>query len=458
MIMQIKHKLTLQFVIIVASIFFLSLLAIYYFSDKYRRIQFEGRLVERANTTAVLLVDVTGVDSTLLKIIDRNNPSALINENIAIFNQGNKLLYCNNDSLEFLLNDELFNKVRTNKEIFFSQGGFEITGIEYRGKENTYIVFAGAIDRFGGKKMHNLRTILFIVFFTGIFVVTVSGRLYAGKALSPISEMINSTDQISISNINLRLDEGNQQDELASLAKTINNLLGRLERSIMIQKKFITNASHELRTPLSAIMGQLEVTMMNERNNEYYKNKIALVLEDIKNLIQTSNQLLSLAHVSSDESEIKLAPQRIDDIIIASGSELIKRNPDYNLELHFNDLPLEESRLLVLAHEAMLKSAFQNLMENSCKFSDDKKVIVNVSFHNNFVEIKFTDNGIGIDPNDIEGIFQPFFRGKNVSQVKGNGIGLTIVEKCISLHKGSINFKSEIGRGTEFKIILPIMS
>ena len=220
-------------------------------------------------------------------------------------------------------------------------------------------------------------------------------------------------------------------------------------------KNFIANASHELRTPLTAITGQLEVILMKERNEEEYRETMTSVLDDMKSLNNTSNRLLLLAQASSETSKVDFNPTRIDDLLWQAQQEIVKRNPDYLIEVGFSDTMEEEAQLTVTGNDQLLKTAVGNLMENGCKYSNHHKVQVLIEPKKKVLHVHFSDNGIGISPNDLKQIFEPFHRGSNALGYKGHGIGLSLVDRIVQLHGGRIEVTSEVGKGTSFKLILP---
>ena len=286
--MQIRKKLTLQFIIIVALILALSLLAIYFFSADYRRDDFYNRLLNKGTNSAKLLIEVEEIDAGLLRRIDQDNPMSLPKEIIAIYNYKNELLYGSDNDELLHIHQELLDCIRLEQEIRYRQGNHEILGFLYADKFDRFVVIIGAVDIYGLKKLHNLQTVIFLVFAISILVVFVSGSIYAAKALKPISRVVEQVNNITITSLNLKVDEGNGKDEIALLAATFNKMLSRLEAAFKIQKNFIANASHELRTPLTAITGQLEVALIKQRTPAAYQEILLSVLDDIKRLIEVS--------------------------------------------------------------------------------------------------------------------------------------------------------------------------
>jgi signal transduction histidine kinase len=327
--MNIRSSLTVRFILIVAIILVMAYLLIYFFSADYREEAFYDRLQSKANNTAKLLIDVDEVDITLLTKIEKDNPVNLPNEVIVIFDYQNKVLFTTDDDETLKIDNVLLDRIRLEEEVRFSQDNYEVLGFLFKGQYDRFAVISAATDIYGFNKLKNLRTILIIVFIISIFVVSISGWLFAGKALQPISKVVHQVDEISISSLNLRVDEGNGKDEIAHLAQTFNNMLTRLEGSFILQKNFIANASHELRTPLTAITGQLEVALLNSRSNDDYQKVMISVLDDIKSLSILSNRLLILAQTSTVGLHLKIMQLRIDEVMWQVREDLLRHNPAF---------------------------------------------------------------------------------------------------------------------------------
>ena len=452
--MNIRTRLTIRFITIVALIIIISGYAIYFFSADYRKEDFYNRLTSKANSTAKLLIEVEEIDAELLRRMETGNPVTLPNEKIKIFDHNNQILYSSDEENEIIINAEILDQIRLDGEVRFVQSQFEVLGFLFTDQYDRFVVIAAATDIYGLKKLTNLRTILFMVFILSILAASISGWIYAGRALKPISNVISQVDEISITKLNYRVDEGNENDEIAQLAKTFNNMLSRLEKAFNVQKNFIANASHELRTPLTSITGQLEVVTMTERKSAEYKNAIKSVLDDIKNLNMLANRLLLLAQASSESSTKQFSLQRIDELLWNAKDELTKRYSKYVIHIDL-DSKLEDETLSVSGEAQLLRTVFINLMENGCKYSTNHEVFVFVKPDMNHLTIEFKDNGIGIKEDDLKTIFEPFHRGKNVQQIHGHGIGLSLVERILTMHKGNITIDSKVGIGTSATVKLP---
>jgi signal transduction histidine kinase len=455
--MKIRNKLTYLFIGIVASLIFVLSVMIYVFSANFRKEDFYSRLENRATSTARLLVDVDEIDAALLKIIEKSTPGSLPEEKIVIYDYTGEIVFSTDIKNELWITRGMIDEIRLGERKKFRQGKCEVLGLHFSGKYDRFIVFSAAIDINGIRKLKNLRLIIAIGLLSSVLLTSLLGWIYSGRAIAPISRVIDQVSQITESNLNKRLETDNGRDEIAQLSATFNDMLDRLETSFRIQKNFIANASHELRTPLTSITGQLEVVQIQERTPEEYQKTIESVLEDCRNLNRTSNRLLLLAQTSEMGSEINLQSARVDDLVWQARAELLKRNSSYMINVEMDPALTDENYLLIDCNEQLLKTALINLIENGCKYSSDQRVQISMlPPDNNELPVYFTDNGIGIDESDLPHIFQPFYRSKNALMVKGHGIGLSLVERIVKLHKGTIHVESLIGKGTTFKLRLPL--
>lgn len=451
--MNIRNKLTLLFIVIVAVIITLASFSIYYSSADYRQDDFYNRLMNKAISTARLLLEVEEVNASLLRRIERDNPLSLPNEKIIIYNFKNEVLFSTDEQFEISIDETLLDQIRLEDQVRFKQGAYEILGFLFSGPYDRFVVVTGAVDIYGVKKLQNLRLILIIVFCASIIVVSIAGYIYAGRALKPISRVVSKVNDISISSLNLRVDEGNGKDEIARLAHTFNEMLNRLESAFKTQKNFIANASHELRTPLTAITGQLEVLMMKERTREEYIKSVSSILDDIRNLNSIANKLLLLAQTSNHEHDSVFTKLRVDELLWQVREELLKHHASYKVEISLSE-DLDDKQLTIDGDEQLIKTALANIIENACKYSDDHMVKCHLSKMGYKLQLSFADNGIGISPEDLKIITEPFQRGKNAIKTSGHGIGLSLVDAILKMHNATFEIKSELNKGTE--VILQI--
>lgn len=455
--LNIRARLALRFTLIVAAILILFSSGIYYFSSSYRQSEFYGRLKDKALTTAQFLIKVNEVDLNMLRIIDRNTINALYHEKVLIYNTKGELMYNSLEEDTLDVSTEVLDKIRREGEIQFFDGENEVIGILYSYNHEDYVVIASAFDRFGNSKMNNLRWVLILGCLSSILLTVLAGMIYAGRALKPMSDVVKEVDKITISNLHMRVSEGNGTDEIAALAITFNKMLHRLESAFNMQRSFVSNASHELRTPLTAITGQIEVSLMNKRSQAEYESILHSVLDDIRNLNLLTNGLLDLAKASSDVSGIRFAKLRFDELLWESRSDLLRLHPGYTIEIVFDSRVDDEAKLMVSGNEYLLKTAIMNLMDNGCKYSASKPVVVKLRLEENMVCVSFIDKGIGIRKEDERNVFDPFFRSESAKTFPGHGLGLSLTDKIIGVHKGTIQINSRVDIGTTVIIRIPVL-
>lgn len=453
--MKIRTRLAIRFALIVGTILLLFTSSIYYFASRYRENQFRTRLYNKAITTTRLLLEVEEVDKKLLDIIERNTVNALFSEKISVYNFRNERIYHQEESGPPLnISTDMLNKIRLEKDYRFGIDGQEAVGILFEADFDRFVVIAAATDELGLTQLEYLRVILVSGLLVSVVITLISGWMFAREMLAPISNVIARVENITASNLSLRVDEGNKQDEIALLAVTFNGMLGRLEAAFEMQKRFVANSSHELRTPLTAITGQIEVTLLSRRTVEEYEQILRSILDDIRNLTRLTNGLLTMAQVSSETSDPKLRNVRIDELLWQTRDDLLKVHPDYSVNIFFENLPDDESKLTVHGNEQLLRTALINIMDNGCKYSNDRRVNVYLEAHS-LIRITCIDKGIGIPAEDIAKILQPFYRSDNARSQPGHGLGLPLAHKIIQLHHGKLHISSQPGKGTAITVELP---
>jgi two-component system sensor histidine kinase ArlS len=458
--MQIRTRLTLQFALLVGGILIAFSILIYTLSANYRKQEFTQRLKERAINTAKLLIDVKEINDNLLRIIDSSNYSALLGDEVVVFDYFKKSrIYMNVDSSTLVISEELLSKIRNNEEFTFKQGNREAIGLLYSNDLRRFVVIASAVDTYGITKLNNLLIVLLIGLVGSIILTLLTGMFFARQSLRPISEVITQVSTISGSNLEQRVDEGNGTDEIAHLAITFNKMLDRIEKAFKVQKSFVSNASHELRTPLAAITSQIEVALMKSREAGEYKEVLNSLLDDARSLTSLANNLLEIARTEQDIRSLKTSAVRFDELFLQTQSDILFLHPEYSIETIINDNTIDEDQdLTITGNENLLKLIIVNLLDNACKFSMGSTVSATLSYNPENVHLMVKDKGIGISAEDLPHIFEPFYRAKNAQTISGHGIGLPLISKIAALHNGKISVSSVEGEGTTVEVWLPYHS
>ena len=445
--MNIKTRLSFQFTLISSGILLFFSLLVYYFSYTSQLNKFRENLFDSAKNTAILLINVAEVDSSLLKKIHQSTISWK-SEEIALTDSAFKLVYGNN--IQYLSNKVVQENSNTEINNFFSIR--EKDGVFYKHsfKNKTYNVFVMAYDETRIENLSELRKILLWSILFSVWLSVLFSYFFSRKAIQPISRIIKSVKNINSSKLSSRLNEGNRKDEIDQLAITFNELITNLEIAFKNQKDFVSNASHELRTPLTVMISESDYILSRKRKAEEYVQHISGLVNDLKTLNSLINSLLELAQINRDNS-IQLSSVRIDEIIYNSIHQ-VKTKYQGRKIIPKIEYPENENDLLVNGNSGLLEIAFKNLLDNACKFSNED-VGVEFQMTDKNIKIIISDKGVGIPSNEINSIYHPFQRASNVKFIGGFGIGLSLVNKIIELHDAELNVISGENEGTRFEIL-----
>jgi signal transduction histidine kinase len=453
--MTIRLKLTLLFTALFAALLLVFATAIYFSNAKDREESYYNRLRHQALTKADLLLGAK-VQPSVLQLIYKNSLNSLPQEEVAVYDTAFHLLYHDAVYIDRVKETRsMIDSIVRLKEIHIFVKDLQAIGFLYHYGGKDYVVTAAARDIDGLEKLRDLRIALIVGFCGAILLTIIAGSLFSRQALQPVSQIVDKVEEITASNLDLRINEGGGKDEIAGLAITFNRMLDRLENSFEAQRQFVSNISHELRTPLATIIGELEIAAKKGRTSAEYEDLTRLILQDARRLVKLSNGLLDLAKASYDKAEIAFKEVRLDELLLDTRAAVLKSNPDYGVNIIFEREIEEDDFISVKGNEYLLKVAFTNLIDNGCKFSDDRESTVAISFHAKNVILRFSDTGIGISPEDIVNIFTPFYRGANKKYAEGHGIGLPLTNKIIHLHQGSLSVASRVTEGTTFTVELP---
>lgn len=299
--------------------------------------------------------------------------------------------------------------------------------------------------------LSNLKNILLILYPLVIFGLFFITRFLAGKSIIPIQQITNTTNRISRKNLNERVPLPTNKDELFTLSTSINDLLQRLQDALEREKQFTSDASHELRTPLAVLKGTLEVLNRNSRSEQEYREKINLSIKEIDRMSGIVDQLLLLARLD------KPGPTKDQPILLISAiDEVLQR---YRAEINLKNLHIEildKENHEVITDPYFLDLILDNVVSNAIKYSfSDAILSVQIEKKDNRLSCKIKDEGIGIRSEDLSNIFLPFFRSEALQhkEIRGNGLGLSIVQKACSLIKINLQVESQVNSGTRVTLL-----
>ena len=448
--MKIKNRLALYFTLISAVILLIALMVILITFNSFAKNDFYSRLLDRAKVAAQLYLEADEISPDSLTRVRERYLKQLPGEVTRIYDDDNTASFIK-DRQQYW-NSGVINIVRKRKAVEFVEGNRQTVGIYYNDNQGNFVILTSAADIQGHKRIDDLVEIMLVMFvwvITGLFFI---GRWFAKKALEPIDDMIDEMQQVHAGNLSFRITEGNGKDEISKLAENFNRLLKHLDNAFEVQQTYVTNASHELKTPVTSIIGEIEVALNKVRSNEEYEQVLRSVLNDAEGLNETITGLMELAQVDMSYTQAAQDLVAIDELIWELADQWTNKLGKGLFAVSVQHLPDDPEKLQIPANKALLTIALNNIISNAYKFSNDRRVQCNLYADNSKVSITVTDSGIGIPANEVEKVFESFYRGANVKEYQGSGIGLYITGKIIHLYNGKISIKSDANRGTAITI------
>jgi two-component system sensor histidine kinase ArlS len=457
-LMSLRIRITILFASIVLTILVLVCFSIYYFSYTNRVNSFRTRLSNWAITTGRLLGQSAVFDQQMILKIDASTLLSMKDKNVEAFDRADKRIYNYSDLPEdsIRLPKGILNKTREEGNVYFSFGNRDVVSHYYSDHNFHVVMVASAFDEVGKEKLVQLSYVLLFSFLGGILIALAAGYVFSKRLLGPLRKIADEINEISVQNLAGRIKAGENKDEWNYLANTVNQLLYRLQEGFEIHRRFISNASHELSTPLTSISSQLEISLNRDREASEYRSIMESIHQDVRQLSRLTQTLLEFARASGDPGGLEIDLVRMDEVLLFLTAEISKLNQAYKVKLIFEKLPDEEDKLLVFGNEELLITAIRNIVVNACKYSDDHLATIKLASGDSVVIIHIEDQGKGIPESELTNIFQPFYRVSNNRNIKGFGLGLSLANQIIKLHKGQITVHSTPHKGTEFTITLPV--
>jgi len=447
-------KITLLYTGLTATTILVLSLLIYYFAERMSSEDFYKRLDIRAVMVAQANYPQNADTRDIVKGLRNEYLEKLPDEQEYFREISNGIRYPEID--ENGLPESFYNTLLTEHHASYKKGEEYFAGILHRQDGKRIIVIVSARNEYIKTQLSNLRTILITAFVLSTILLFALGWFFSKQIFLPIRKITQRVRSINTENLHLRLRTGKNKDEINELARTFNNMLDRLETSFESQNNFVSNASHELSTPLTAIIGEAELSLQKERSPERYREAMSIILKEAERLKAIIQSLLNLAQTGFDGKKQTLAVLRADEILLNARNAVDRIYPDNQIRIDYSLMPENEEQLRIRGNEQLLVLALTNIMLNACKYSDNQEVVVALAAGSSKVFILVRDQGIGIPQEELRYIYDPFFRASNTGKIKGYGIGLPLARNIIRLHSGELQVTSEVNKGTEVQISLPV--
>lgn len=448
--MGIAKKITILFAVLSAVIIGLLSGFVWYFSNEFAFEDFYKRLETRVNITAQTQLFENANNEAYAELRDQYLERLPSERSFVL--QADQISAASN---KLKLPRSFYNKIKTGKTARYRQQNQFYAGKYFNNKEHAYVVIVTAKDPFGFRELKDLQKILIIGFFLSVILSFLVGWRFSNYMLSPLRNIIKSVKKIKAENLHIRLEVKQGSDEMSQLAETFNNMLNRLETAFETQNNFISNASHELRTPLTIISGEVELAMKAGQDTLRQQQTLNKIKEETERLEHIITSLLGLAQSGFNGKNQPYEEVRMDELLWDIRNTVNQVYPNCKIEIDFSKLPEDEQLLTLRVNKNLIRLAISNVVSNACKYSDQRTVVIRIEHTGNMLSIAVVDQGIGIPENDVQHIFEPFYRASNTNDYKGYGVGLPLTLNIVRMHRGSIAIKSKEGSGTEIKILLP---
>jgi len=453
--MKTQTKVALIIGLVCVTIVVIFGITVYFFVNKYSYVDFYKRLETRVRIATQYYLESDSTNAENVKVLKTQHLEMLEKEQEYLIELKNNVTSASlvqnyNFPLDFI--ETLYSEGKAT-----SKSGNRFFAGSKRSKNNkNYFVIVSAENYYASHHLMFLRNLL-IGGISFVIILVISLSFYFSRHIFlPIKRIIGNVKQISTENIHLRLDDTNTNNEIKELILTFNDLLNRIETAFETHKNFISNASHELGTPLTSIIGEADVALLKPRTQEEYIQSLKNISFQAERLDNITKSLLFLAQTGYKGNAIVLERIRIDEVIWETKNIIDKLNPDNKITVDLSLLPEDPKKLKVKGNKQLLQLAFANLLNNACKYSNNKQVTVFIASSDSQIIVTIKDQGIGIPESEVPFIYDPFFRASNTKMYEGYGIGLPLTRNVIKLHQGQLIVQSALNAGTTVQVKLPL--
>lgn len=442
--MRVRIRFVITLTLVVSAILATSFFIIYTLYAKNRESDFNNRLWANAYNTYKRKYHISEADKAINSKLDYYLYGSPENFRSIIIDSAFKIISKTPNVTDYPIDTNRLLTIKDTKELYFTQDQMQGVGLYFNQYGHESYVISLGYDKFGIAKLKSLKYIMIYVSIGSIIVMCIFTFLYVMIVTKPLIQLSIQMRRVSENNLKQRVNVGKgdpRHNEIVRIAKNFNGMLDRLERAFTMQKNFVHHASHDLRTPLATMLSQTESALRRELTAQEAKKVLESLKEDQQGMIELTNALLLLAQYENINYTAGWPELRLDEVLYDSIISMQKMFPGVTINFDFSAEDIDEESLYIKGNEVLLRSAFVNLLKNGIKYSDDNKVTVIMKPEATKITIAFENKGPVMQPEEVERMFFPFFRGENAQQKKGFGLGLSIVKRIVELHKCGISYK-----------------
>jgi heavy metal sensor kinase len=321
--------------------------------------------------------------------------------------------------------------------------------------DHQYLVELGFSEQDNDRVLSGLLATLLIGLPVVIIVAAAGGFVLLQGALRPVREMIEKANEISHHELDARLPVHYTGDDLERLSITLNQMITRLEESLLNSRRFSSDASHELRTPLTIIRGELEQLLTRKDIPEPIEDRVSSLMEETDRLIGIAEALLALSRLDAGEALRENVRTDLGEMAAATAEQMSLLAEEKEIELTC----IRHTAAEVKGDRSGLKRIIVNLLDNAIKYTPAHgKVRIDVGAEKRHAYLQISDNGIGIPKEDLTRVFDRFYRAQSVrsTTTAGAGLGLSIVHSICTAHGGTVSVENLTSGGCRFVVQLPL--
>jgi heavy metal sensor kinase len=315
-------------------------------------------------------------------------------------------------------------------------------------------IIVGRLTRENQDMLSIFRVVIFYSALAVLILAGVGGTFLANRTLKPVEHITDIAREIGAGDLSRRIDV-RSEDEMGRLAATLNWMIGRLEEAFQKQRQFAADASHELRTPLAIIQAESSLALDRRRTQAEYRRSLDLVSQEVGYMSDIIGKLLLLAREDAGSEPTNLQEVNVKDLLTELSADVETLAQEKGVAFGLGPL----DNLTVKGDRFKLRQLLLNILENAIRYTPSGGTVSSsLARRNGNAVVSVSDTGIGIPAEDLPFIFDRFYRvDKARSRADGGmGLGLAIANSIAKLHGGQIEVESEVGKGTTFRILLPV--
>lgn len=303
--------------------------------------------------------------------------------------------------------------------------------------------------------LNEFDTVLTVALPIVLAIAAFGGYWLSGRALAPVDQIIDEAQAIDPANLAARLSVPASGDELQRLTETLNQMLGRVERSVLQVRRFTADASHELRAPMTLIYTAAQFALRRDRTPDELKDALHKILREAKRSTELINQLLSLARSDAGNSRMELVSTDLTALVgeVVSEVNMVTSSKGLNVSTSLPEQPVH-----VAVDERSFRRMLLVLLDNAIKYTPaGGSITISLMNDANSLAIAVADTGAGIPNDELPFIFDRFWRADKVRSREsgGTGLGLAIAREIAQSHGAELKADSSVGQGSTFTVRLP---